>query len=39
MMKSLLLWVLRGGRPHHRIGDRYEDLKAMGRDVDNPAGV
>ncbi|NKB77401.1 MAG: amino acid synthesis family protein [Gammaproteobacteria bacterium] len=28
-----------GGRPHHRIGDRYEDLKAMGRDVENPAGV
>jgi len=28
-----------GGHPHHRIGDRYQDLKAMGRDVDNPAGV
>ena len=28
-----------GGRPHHRIGDRYSDLLAMGRDVDNPAGV
>jgi len=28
-----------GGRPHHRIGDRYEDIKAMGGDVDNPAGV
>jgi Amino acid synthesis len=28
-----------GGRPHHRIGDRYADLKAMGRDVENPAGV
>ena len=28
-----------GGRPHHRIGDRYEDLKAMGADVDNPASV
>lgn len=28
-----------GGRPHHRIGDRYSDLKAMGRDIDNPAGV
>ena len=28
-----------GGRPHHRIGDRYADLKAMGHDVDNPAGV
>ena len=28
-----------GGHPHHRIGDRYADLKEMGRDVDNPAGV
>lgn len=28
-----------GGRPHHRIGDRYSDLAALGRDVDNPAGV
>ena len=28
-----------GGRPHHRIGDRYSDLKSIGRDVDNPAGV
>lgn len=28
-----------GGHPNHRIGNRYEDLKAMGRDVDNPAGV
>lgn len=28
-----------GGHPHHRIGDRYQDLKEMGRDVDNPAGV
>jgi hypothetical protein len=28
-----------GGRPHHRIGDRYQDLAAMGRDVDNPADV
>ena len=27
------------GRPHHRIGDRYSDLKAMGCNVDNPAGV
>ena len=27
------------GHPHHRIGDRYEDLKEMGHDVDNPAGV
>lgn len=28
-----------GGRPHHRIGDRYEDLKDLGHDVDNPAAV
>lgn len=28
-----------GGRPHHRIGDRYKDLEEMGRDVENPAGV
>lgn len=28
-----------GGHPHHRIGDRYEDLKEMGHDVDNPAGL
>ena len=28
-----------GGRPHHRIGDRYADLREMARDVDNPAGV
>lgn len=28
-----------GGRPHHRIGNRYEDLKDLGRDVGNPAAV
>ena len=28
-----------GGRPHHRIGDRYQDLKDLGRDVENPADV
>ncbi len=28
-----------GGHPHHRIGNRYLDLKEMGGDVDNPAGV
>ena len=27
------------GRPHSRLGDRYEDLRAMGRDADNPAGL
>ena len=28
-----------GGRPHHRIGDRYQDLKDLGNDVDNPAAI
>jgi hypothetical protein len=28
-----------GGRPHHRIGDRYQDLKEMGNDVENPAKI
>ena len=28
-----------GGRPHHRIGDRYQDLKDLGHDPKNPAGV
>ena len=28
-----------GGRPHHRIGDRYQDLKELGNDATNPAGV
>ena len=27
------------GGPHHRIGDRYSDLKALGKSVDNPAGI
>ena len=27
------------GRPHHRIGDRYQDLAEMGNDLDNPAAV
>ena len=27
-----------GGRPHHRIGDRYQDLKELGHEVDKPAG-
>jgi len=26
-------------RPHHRIGDRYQDLKDLGHDLDNPASV
>lgn len=28
-----------GGRPHHRIGDRYQDLKDLGHDVENPAAL
>lgn len=28
-----------GGRPHHRIGDRYQELKELGHDVENPAAV
>lgn len=28
-----------GGRPHHRIGDRYQDLKELGHDLENPAGL
>lgn len=28
-----------GGRPHHRIGDRYQDLRDLGQDPTNPAGV
>lgn len=28
-----------GGRPHHRIGDRYQDLRDLGQDVADPAGV
>lgn len=27
------------GRPHHRIGDRYQDLRDLGHDVTNPAAV
>jgi len=26
-----------GGRPHHRIGDRYQDLAEIGADVSDPA--
>lgn len=28
-----------GGRPHHRIGDRYQDLKDLGHDLENPAAL
>lgn len=35
----IALGAATGGRPHHRIGDRHADLREMGRDADNPAGV
>ena len=35
----IALGATTGGRPYHRIGDRYSDLLVVGRDVDNPAGV
>ncbi len=28
-----------GGRPHHRIGNRYKDLEELGHEASNPAGV
>jgi len=28
-----------GGRPHHRIGSRYQDLQELGHGLDNPAAV
>ncbi|RLK08497.1 amino acid synthesis family protein [Ruegeria conchae] len=35
----VVLGAATGGRPHHRIGDRYQDLKDLGHDLDNPAAV
>ena len=35
----VVLGAALSGRPHHRIGDRYQDLREMAHDVDNPAGV
>ena len=35
----IALGAAMSGRPHHRIGDRYQDLKEMGHDLDNPAKV
>ena len=35
----IALGAATGGRPHHRIGDRYQDLKDLGHDLDNPAAV
>lgn len=35
----IVLGAATSGRPHHRIGDRYQDLKELGHDVDNPAAI
>lgn len=35
----LVLGGAASGRPHHRIGDRYQDLKDLERDLDNPAAI
>jgi len=35
----IVLGAATGGRPHHRIGDRYQDLKDLGHDIENPAAV
>ena len=35
----VVLGAATGGRPHHRIGDRYQDLEDLGHDLDNPAAV
>jgi hypothetical protein len=35
----VVLGVATSGRPHHRIGDRYEDMKAMGVDQTGNATV
>ncbi|WP_104018929.1 amino acid synthesis family protein [Roseovarius nitratireducens] len=35
----VVLGAAMSGRPHHRIGDRYQDLKDLGNDLDNPAAV
>ncbi|WP_271271237.1 amino acid synthesis family protein [Aliamphritea hakodatensis] len=35
----VVLGASTGGRPHHRIGDRYQELKELGHDIENPAAV
>ena len=35
----IVLGGANGGRPHHRIGDRFQDLEDLGHDVDNPAAI
>jgi hypothetical protein len=36
---AVVLGAAMSGRPHHRIGDRYQDLKDLGHDLDSPAAV
>ena len=36
---AVVLGAAMNGRPHHRIGDRYQDLKDLGHDMDNPAAI
>lgn len=35
----VVLGAATSGRPFQRIGDRYQDLKDMGNDLDNPAAI
>ncbi|MEM8655320.1 MAG: amino acid synthesis family protein [Pseudomonadota bacterium] len=35
----VVLGAAMSGRPHHRIGDRYQDLQELGHELDNPAAV
>ncbi|NOD75614.1 MULTISPECIES: amino acid synthesis family protein [unclassified Ruegeria] len=35
----IVLGAATSGRPHHRIGDRYQDLQELDHDVDNPAAL
>lgn len=35
----VVLGASTAGRPHQRIGDRYQDLKELNHDVENPAAV
>ena len=36
---AVVLGAAMNGRPHHRIGDRYQDLKDLGHEMDNPAAI
>ena len=35
----IVIGAATGGRPQHRIGDRYQDLEELGHDLKNPAAV